>query len=107
MPPSASWTISSATRRQGAAPIALRRLRLRNSQAALALLALRAGSRVEREWLAGLFWPDSDPSSGLKNLRNCLTDLRHALGTEAGRLQSPTSRILTLDLTHSFVDVLA
>src|SRR5438093_103263 len=76
----------------------LPRLRFRNSQAVLALLALRAGCEVEREWLAGLLWPDSDPSRGLKNLRNCLADLRHVLGPAAARLQSPTSRTLALDL---------
>ena len=49
---------------------------------------------MEREWLAGLLWPEAASSSGLNSLRNCLSDLRQALGTEAGRLRSPTPRTL-------------
>src|SRR5688500_3680361 len=63
----------------------LPRLRFRKSQAVLALLALRQGCEVERDWLAGLLWPDSRPAAALHSLRNCLTDLRHALGPEASR----------------------
>src|SRR5262249_43092206 len=85
----------------------LSRLNLRRGEALLALLALRQGAEVEREWLAALLWPDSEPSRGLKNLRNCLTDLRRVLGPAAGRLRSPGYRILSLDLTGAFVDVLA
>ena len=61
---------------------------------------------MEREWLAGLLWPESAPSAALHNLRNCLTDLRRALGPEAGRLCSSSSRSLCLDLTGASVDVL-
>src|SRR5437763_14082292 len=55
----------------------LPRLRYRKSQSALALLALRHGAEVERDWLVGLLWPESD---GSQALRNCLTELRRALG---------------------------
>jgi DNA-binding SARP family transcriptional activator len=85
----------------------LHRLRFRKSPAVLALLVLRQGGEVERDWLAGLLWPDSAPSSSLHSLRNCLTDLRSALGPEASRLRSPTSRTLALDLAGVSVDVLA
>src|SRR5207249_4463459 len=78
----------------------------RKSQSALALLALRHGCEVEREWLSGLLWPEATPSAGLNSLRKCLTDLRHALGAEAGRLRSPMPRTLCLELTGAFVDVL-
>jgi predicted ATPase/DNA-binding SARP family transcriptional activator len=80
------------------------RVRLRKGRAVLALLALRQGGAVEREWLAGLLWPES---RGTQALRNCLTDLRQALGPQTGRLHAPTSRTLALDLDGAFVDVLA
>jgi class 3 adenylate cyclase len=61
---------------------------------------------VEREWLAGLLWPDRSTSQGLATLRRDRTDLRRALGPEAGRLVSPTSYSLSLDLTGAWVDLL-
>src|SRR5690242_512363 len=39
----------------------LPRLRSRKGKWLLALLALRAGRQVERDWLAALLWPDSPP----------------------------------------------
>jgi DNA-binding SARP family transcriptional activator len=82
-------------------------LRTRKGYQILALLALRASREVERTWLAGLLWPDSDEEKSAANLRNTLKDLRSALGEEAGRLRSPSSRTLTLDLTGTAVDVVA
>lgn len=82
-------------------------LSFRKSQSVLALLALRPGREAERDWLAGLLWPDRSQASALHSLRNCLTDLRRALRAEAGRLRSPTPHTLTLELAGSFVDVLA
>jgi predicted ATPase/DNA-binding SARP family transcriptional activator len=82
----------------------IRRLRFRKSQALFALLALRHGQEVERGWLAAQLWPESP---GTQALRNCLSDLRQALGPEAGRLHSPTSRTLCLDLAGAAVDVVA
>jgi DNA-binding SARP family transcriptional activator len=82
----------------------LSRLRLRKSQSILALLTLRQGCEIERDWLAGLLWP---ASPGTQTLRNCLTDLRRALGPEAARLRSPSPRTVSLDLTGAEVDVLA
>src|SRR5262249_19227076 len=82
----------------------LPRLRLRKSQALLALLALRGGAAWERDWLLGLLWPEQ---KGAQALRNCLSLLRQALGPAAARLASPTFRTLTLDLSDAFVDVLA
>ena len=90
----------------------LPRLRFHKSQMILALFVLRHGREysrsggMEREWLAGLLWPESAPSAARHNLRNCLTDLRRALGPEAGRLCSSSSRSLCLDLTGASVDVL-
>src|SRR5947209_1006436 len=59
-------------------------LQFRKSQAVLALLVLRPGGEVERDWLAGLLWPDRAPAAALHSLRNCLSDLRRALGPQAG-----------------------
>src|SRR5262245_57962621 len=71
----------------------------------LALLILRHPRPVEREWLAGTLWPDSDQSQAFANLRVVLSELRKALGTENWRLQSPDWHTLSLDLNGSEVDV--
>jgi predicted ATPase/DNA-binding SARP family transcriptional activator len=73
----------------------------------LALLVLRQERRVERDWLAGLLWPESTQSQALDYLRHTLTLVRKALGQEAPRLQSPTLSTLCLDLREVFVDVMA
>jgi predicted ATPase/DNA-binding SARP family transcriptional activator len=82
----------------------LPRLRTRKGQWLLALLAMRPGAEVERDWLGSLLWP---ASTGSQALRNSLTDLRRALGEEAGRLRSATSQTLCLDLAGGEVDVVA
>jgi predicted ATPase/DNA-binding SARP family transcriptional activator len=84
----------------------LPRLRSQSGQWLLALLALRHGRAVEREWLAGTLWPESSQSQGAANLRRTLTDLRGALGPEAVRLRSPSSHALVLDLAGVSVDLL-
>src|SRR5262249_8400620 len=43
----------------------------------------------------------------LANLRNSLKDLRQALGPQANRLRSPTTRTLMLELAGAQVDVVA
>src|SRR5438876_3141492 len=85
----------------------LPRLRTRKGQWLLALLALRHGRDVERSWLAGTLWPDSDELRAHHSLRMALTDLRRALGAEAGRILAPTNSILRLDLADAEVDVIA
>jgi class 3 adenylate cyclase/tetratricopeptide (TPR) repeat protein len=82
----------------------LPRLRTRKERWLLALLALRHGAEVERQWLAGMLWPES--ISG-QTLRNTLADLRRVLGPDAARLRSPTPRTLSLDLRGADVDVIA
>jgi predicted ATPase/DNA-binding SARP family transcriptional activator len=82
-------------------------LRSRKGQWLLALLTLRAGRDVERDWLAGTLWPDSPEAAARANLRSSLKELRRALGEQAPRLCSPTLRTLTLDLAGIDVDVLA
>src|SRR5437667_11981593 len=85
----------------------LPRLRSRKGLWLLALLALRQGQAVERDWLAGLLWPENSQSDALYNLRRNLASLRRALGAEAGRLCSPTPHTLRLDLAGTEVDIAA
>src|SRR5947209_19644479 len=85
----------------------LPRLRTRKGLWLMALLALRQGAEVDRVWLAGQLWPESSETQGLASLRNCLTDLRHALGVESERLRSPARQTLALELTGAEVDVLS
>src|SRR5262245_35555559 len=68
----------------GGAP--LPRPRSRKGLWLLALLALRAGRDVERDWLAATLWPDYDQAHGRQSLRQTLHNLRLALGPEARRL---------------------
>lgn len=82
-------------------------LRTSRGQWLLALLALRHDRDTLREWLAGTLWPDSDESHALANLRRSLNDLRHALGNEAERVYSPSTRTLRLDLRDAFCDTVA
>src|SRR5215467_3808328 len=67
----------------------LPRLRSKKGQWLLALLALRHGHEVSREWLADTLWPESLTEDGLRSLRQSLTDLRKALGDQADRLLAP------------------
>jgi predicted ATPase/DNA-binding SARP family transcriptional activator/uncharacterized protein HemY len=89
----------------------LLRLRSRKGLWLLALLTLRHDRPVEREWLAGTLWPDVDQSQAFANLRPVISELRHTLGTEGKRLQSPNRSTLYFELTEAGgsvdVDVLA
>src|SRR5262245_19121397 len=82
-------------------------LHLRKGHWLLALLALRAGREVRREWLAETLWPDSLPEEASASLRQSLAHLRRALGPAAARLTSPTPRTLRLHLARPEVDVQA
>lgn len=73
----------------------------------LALLALRKEAPVERSYLARQLWPESALDFQAQyNLRRCLVELRDALGTEAGRIQTPTRSELKLVLEGASVDAL-
>ncbi len=85
----------------------LRSLHSRKGLWLLALLALRAGRDVEREWLAGVLWLDSDATHARRNLRQSLSDLRLALGPEAARLAAQGARTVRFVLEGAFVDALA
>jgi predicted ATPase/DNA-binding SARP family transcriptional activator len=83
----------------------LPRLRSRKALWLLALVALRVGRPVEREWLAETLWPDADTDQALANLRTALSELRQALGTAAGQLRSPSRHALCLEPGGTVVDV--
>jgi predicted ATPase/DNA-binding SARP family transcriptional activator len=86
--------------------VALPPFRTRKAEWLLSLLTLRAGAQVERDWLAATLWPESPEASALANLRSSVRDLRQALGSEAPRVYSPTTRTLGLNLTDARADVL-
>jgi DNA-binding SARP family transcriptional activator len=73
-------------------------LRYPQGRKVLAYLALQDGRPVERLYLAGLLWPETEETQALFYLRRVLSDLRKALGAEARRLISPTPRTLALSL---------
>ncbi len=73
----------------------------------LALLALWHDREIEREYLAGLLWPDSDQEKALYNLRQTLSHLRQGLGTEAFRIESPTRHTLRLNIVGADIDLVA
>lgn len=80
-------------------------LRSRKGEWLLALLVLRAGRPVAREWLAENLWPDSLPDDARTSLRQSLKDLRTALGEQEWRIEAVAGRRLALDLTGAEVDV--
>src|SRR5262245_29161163 len=83
-------------------------LRTRKGFYLLALLALRGGREVERNWLAATLWPESGEAVALSNLRRTLTDLRAALGDAAECITAPAAHTLCLELsTEVQVDVAA
>lgn len=82
----------------------LPRLRTSRGRSLLALLILRRGSAVDRSWIAGTLWPESDEARAAANLRRTLNDLRHALGEQAWRIGSVAPRSLNIDLAGAEVD---
>ena len=85
----------------------LPKMRSRKETLLLALLALNGGKEINRVTLAQTLWPFPEHSTEQANqyLRRSLSELRHALGGEAGRLESPTPRTLRLDLSRCDCDV--
>ena len=79
----------------------LRKLRTRQGQRLLALLALKQGRDLDRAALAAQLWGDSETDAGaMGSLRRALTDLRAALGPEATRLKSVSQFRVSLDLSQ-------
>ena len=86
--------------------VPMRGLRGKSGLWLLGILTLQARP-VERDWLAGVLWPDSAPDAGRANLRRTLTDLRAALGDAAPRLVSPTAQTIGLTVAPHEADVRA
>ncbi|BDI28512.1 hypothetical protein CCAX7_005630 [Capsulimonas corticalis] len=82
------------------------RLRSRKTLWLLALLTLRHGRPIEREWIAGTLWPETTQSQAYAGLRPILTELRQMLQAESHRLQSPSRHTLLLDLDGAEIDVI-
>lgn len=80
-------------------------LRSQKGRWLLALLALRLGREVDRSWLAGTLWPDSDEERAMGSLRRALTDLRAALGEQAACIAAPGARTISLEPAGVWVDV--
>ncbi len=83
------------------------RVRSRKEHWLLALLVLRHGREVRRDWLAETLWPDSRIDQSRAYLRLSLCLLKKALGSQSARLQSPTVHSLRLDLSDAEADVIA
>src|SRR5258708_7081639 len=75
----------------------------RRAQRLLVLLILLHGKEVPRAVLAEKLWPETDEEQMHNNLRQCLFELRKALGTEAHRV-SATREMICLDLRGVEVD---
>ena len=86
---------------------ALPALRTRKEAWLLALLVLKHPQPMDRAWLAGALWPDSDEAQARYNLRRSLSNLRAALGPDAFRLTEPVPHTLGLNLAGAWVDLLA
>ncbi|MBC8136872.1 MAG: hypothetical protein H8F28_13390, partial [Fibrella sp.] len=88
----------------------LPRLRSRKGLWLLALLALRAGRDVDRDWLAGTLWSEHREDAARRSLRQSLHDLRAALGADAARVSCESPRSLRLDLapgSGTWADILS
>src|SRR6201994_5105643 len=57
----------------------------KKARALLAFLAAQGGQAVSRERLADLLWPYQGSEQARHSLRNCLLELRKALGGAAAR----------------------
>jgi predicted ATPase/DNA-binding SARP family transcriptional activator len=86
--------------------VAMPRLRSRKGLLLLALLILRHDTEIARDWLCGILWIDSTEENARLSLRQTLHDLRQALGSQAYRLESPTTRTLRFLAEGAEVDVL-
>ena len=85
----------------------LPKMRSRKETLLLALMALNGGKEINRVTLAQTLWPFPEHSTEQANryLRRSLSEVRHALGGEAARLESPTPRTVRLDLSRCDCDV--
>jgi len=79
-------------------------MRFRKDTWLLCLLLLKAGTRVEREWLAAMLWPESEPSLARFYVRRSLCEINKALGTDRWRIQAPSRSTLSFNLDGAVLD---
>jgi DNA-binding SARP family transcriptional activator len=75
----------------------------KKASALLAYVAAQGGRAVSRERLAHLLWPDLRSGQARHSLRNCLLELRKALGPSAAI--HLVSDLANCQLQHVFVDL--
>lgn len=81
------------------------RLASRKAQALLACLALDPGASFGRDQLAQLLWESGDAELARASLRQALSALRRALGTEAAAALVCDTASVALDARHARSDV--
>ena len=82
----------------------------RRAEAALAVLAVCSDLGCTRERLTALLWPESDQAHSRHSLRDVLTDVRRALGSDAVRSEGDLLRLdpaVVLSDVHVFTRALA
>jgi DNA-binding SARP family transcriptional activator len=75
----------------------------KKARALLAYVAAQGGQAVSRERLADLLWPDNRSEEARHSLRNCLLQLRKALGASANHYL--VTDLANCRLQHVFVDL--
>ena len=81
------------------------RLASRKAQALLACLAIEPGTSFGRDQLAQLLWETGDADLARASLRQALSALRRAFGTEAAAALVCDTTSVTLDARHATSDV--
>lgn len=76
----------------------------RKSCALLALVALAPSGQRSRKWLQDKLWSDRGDEQGAASLRQCLVEIRRALGDERDVLRT-TKTIVSIDRTRVDVDL--
>src|SRR5690242_2703630 len=71
----------------------------------LAYLAVHPKCRESRRKLTTLLWREDSDETTLDNLRNCVFNLRKALGTSDNQVVASDGRDITLDISAFDIDV--
>jgi predicted ATPase/DNA-binding SARP family transcriptional activator len=77
---------------------------VKKAQALVGYLAVRSGRPIQRSHLAGVLWPDSDPTTARSNLRQMLTLVRKAAPALAVHLYSQDHETIVFDGSDCWVD---
>ncbi len=74
------------------------------AKALVAYLALQRGAAVSREYLADIFWPYQQSEDARHSLRNCLFELRKAIGPDSLCATSTHCRLQSFTLDAADLD---